>query len=152
MKKPLALAIGLTLATLAPNAFAITDEEGSAALQFNLSPPGARSLGMGGAFIGLADDATAAASNPAGLLQLAAPEVSVEFRSSYYDTPYVDGGSYSTNPFSTAGLNVSRDSERVGGVSFLSFVYPRENWALAVYRQEALNFKTSFASATSKPR
>lgn len=147
MKKPLALAIGLSLAALAPNAFAITDEEGSAALQFNLSPPGARSLGMGGAFIGLADDATAAASNPAGLLQLAAPEVSVEFRSSYYDTPYVDGGSYSTNPFSTAGLNVSRDSERVGGVSFLSFVYPRENWAIAFYRQEALNFKTSFASA-----
>ncbi len=147
MKNKLALAIGLSFAVLAPNAFAITDEEGSAALQFNLSPPGARSLAMGGAFIGLADDATAAASNPAGLLQLAAPEVSVEFRSSYYDTPYVDGGSYSTSPFSTAGLNVSRDAERVGGVSFLSFVYPQENWALAFYRQEALNFKTSFASA-----
>lgn len=147
MKKNLALAIGLALSTLAPSAFAITDEEGSAALQFNLAPPGARSLGMGGAFIGLADDATAAASNPAGLLQLAAPEVSVEFRNSGYDTPYVDGGSYSSSPFSTDGLNISRDSENVGGFSFLSFVYPQENWALAFYRQEALNFKTSFVSA-----
>lgn len=146
MKRQLALAVTLALSAIAPSAFAITDEEGSAALQFNFSPPGARSLGMGGAFIGLADDATAAVTNPAGLLQLAAPEISLEFRSNYYDTPYVDGGSYTTDPFSTAGLNVSRDSERVGSVSFLSFVYPKENWALAFYRQEALNFKTAFVS------
>jgi len=32
--------------------------------QFNFSPPGARSLGMGSSFIGLADDATASESNP----------------------------------------------------------------------------------------
>jgi long-subunit fatty acid transport protein len=38
---------------------------------------GARALGMGGAFIGVADDATAASWNPAGLIQLETPEVSV---------------------------------------------------------------------------
>jgi long-chain fatty acid transport protein len=45
------------------------------------SPPtpvgsGARAEGMGGAFIGIADDATAASWNPAGLIQLERPEVS----------------------------------------------------------------------------
>ena len=38
---------------------------------------GARALGMGGAFIGVADDATAASWNPAGLIQLETPEVSI---------------------------------------------------------------------------
>lgn len=38
---------------------------------------GARALGMGQAFIGIADDATAASWNPAGLIQLERPEISV---------------------------------------------------------------------------
>lgn len=38
---------------------------------------GARALGMGGAFIAVADDATAASWNPAGLNQLDHPEISV---------------------------------------------------------------------------
>ena len=38
---------------------------------------GARALGMGGAFIGVADDATAASWNPAGLIQLEKPELSI---------------------------------------------------------------------------
>ena len=38
---------------------------------------GARALGQGGAFIAVADDATAASWNPAGLIQLEKPEVSI---------------------------------------------------------------------------
>ncbi|MBF0525308.1 MAG: outer membrane protein transport protein [Deltaproteobacteria bacterium] len=38
---------------------------------------GARALGMGGAFIAVADDATAASWNPGGLIQLETPELSV---------------------------------------------------------------------------
>ncbi len=38
---------------------------------------GARALGMGGAFIAVADDATAASWNPGGLIQLENPEVSI---------------------------------------------------------------------------
>ena len=47
-----------------------TNSEINAGIQFNFSNPGARSLGFGGAFIGLADDATAAYTNPAGLTNL----------------------------------------------------------------------------------
>lgn len=38
---------------------------------------GARALGMGGAFISIADDATAASWNPGGLVQLKRPELSI---------------------------------------------------------------------------
>lgn len=44
---------------------------------FNPVGSGARALGMGGAFISVADDATAASWNPGGLIQLEHPEVSV---------------------------------------------------------------------------
>ncbi|MBW1856357.1 MAG: hypothetical protein JRJ00_17135, partial [Deltaproteobacteria bacterium] len=43
---------------------------------------GARAVGMGGAFIAVADDATAASWNPAGLTQLKKPEIS--FAYSYF--------------------------------------------------------------------
>src|SRR3954462_10209801 len=57
-----------------------TDIESLSGLQFNFGNPGARSLGMGGAFLGLADDASAAEANPAGLTILRKPEVSIEGR------------------------------------------------------------------------
>ena len=38
---------------------------------------GARALGIGGAFLSIADDATAASWNPGGLVQLKKPEVSI---------------------------------------------------------------------------
>lgn len=45
-------------------------------LDLNISGAGARAKGMGGAFIGIADDATAVGWNPAGLAQLDRPEAS----------------------------------------------------------------------------
>ena len=44
---------------------------------------GARAAGMGGAFIAVADDATAASWNPAGLIHLEKPEISVVY--SYFN-------------------------------------------------------------------
>lgn len=44
---------------------------------FNPVGSGARALGMGGAFIAVADDATAASWNPGGLIQLERPEISM---------------------------------------------------------------------------
>lgn len=50
-------------------------------IKINSSPnpvgSGARATGMGGAFIAIADDATAASWNPGGLMQLETPEVSI---------------------------------------------------------------------------
>jgi len=44
---------------------------------FNPVGSGARAIGMGGAFIAVADDATAASWNPGGLIQLEKPEISL---------------------------------------------------------------------------
>lgn len=57
-----------------------TDEEIFQEFKFNFSPPGARAAAMGKAFIGLADDTTAAETNPAGLTTLLTPEFSVEYK------------------------------------------------------------------------
>lgn len=146
MKKLLVLAIGAALLGSASTAFAITDEEGNASIQFNFSPPGARSLGMGGAFLALADDATAAFTNPAGLVQLASPEISLEVRQTEYSTQFAESGSFATAPFSTNGLGYGDSQTDVRNISFLSWVIPMENWSLALYRHEFLNFETDFAS------
>jgi len=76
----------------------LSAQGGPTTLQFSFSNPGARSLGLGGAFVALADDATAAFANPAGLVQLTRPEVSIEGRYWSYSTPFTAGGRISGQP------------------------------------------------------
>src|ERR1700752_2465848 len=118
MRKALLFLAICALAT-APVAAQNTDIESLAGLQFNFGNPGARSLGMGGAFLGLADDASAAEANPAGLTILRKPEFSIEARN--YQEQQI---------FSTSGTfpDIQRTafnhySDRVD-VTFGSFVYP----------------------------
>src|SRR5262245_62685039 len=61
-------------------------------LQFDFINPGAKSLALGGAFVGVADDATAAFSNPAGLTRLDGSEVSGELRGFRVSTPFLSAG------------------------------------------------------------
>lgn len=90
-----------------------------AQIEFGTSPnpvgSGARALGMGGAFIAIADDATAASWNPGGLTQLELPEISVV--GGYYyrqeENNFVD------HPESTIGQNVSQSN-----LNYLSISYP----------------------------
>ena len=70
--------LALVLLLAFPLAAQNVDIEALSGLQFNFGNPGARSLGMGGAFLGLADDASAAEANPAGLTILRKPEFSIE--------------------------------------------------------------------------
>ena len=109
-------------------------ELGSASPTFSFFPPGARSMGMGGAFIAIADDATAAEANPGGLVILSKPEVSAHFRlgsfqrefPNYFDVPQTSDtfGAFSTSP------------------SFFSVVFPFEWAALSVYYHQQANFAT----------
>jgi long-subunit fatty acid transport protein len=125
-----------------------TAQEGPVAFEFSFSNPGARSLGLGGAFAALADDATAAFANPAGIVQLLEPEVSIEGRSWSYDTPFVRGGRASGEPTgigldSVSGLSYGVSANDLAGVSFLSFVYPGKKWSLAAYRHRWADFALS---------
>lgn len=121
--------------------------------QFDVLAPGARSLGMGGAFVAVADDATAALANPAGLTQLPATEVSVEGRFRNALAPFVSGGRLSGQP-TNIGLDtvatpvLDEASEWVNGLSFASVVFagPQRSWAIAGYRHETLKFRSAFES------
>ncbi|MCP4202027.1 MAG: hypothetical protein GY769_08845 [bacterium] len=95
----LGVVLALALCALvAPEAAAQTNDEINAGLQFNFSPPGARTMALGNAFVGRADDATAAFANPAGLVWLTRPEVSTEARSSTFTTRYPHLGSATGQP------------------------------------------------------
>ncbi len=115
----------------------LPNTEGMSGLQFNFSAPGARSLAMGGAFLGRADDSTAAFANPAGLTNLFSPEIAAEYRFNDFDTPYTSGGTYPDVDRSTA-------SDSANNLSYLSFVYPMEKWVFALYRQEFMDFSSRF--------
>jgi long-chain fatty acid transport protein len=146
MKRVLCMAVSAALLASAGSALAITDSETNASIPFSFSSPGARSLGMAGAFLGLADDATAAYTNPAGLTQLVQTEISLEARHTSYSTPYIDGGSATLQPFSAAGLNISEQDSSNSNLSYLSAVIPHDRWAFAFYRHELARFDTDFTT------
>ncbi|HKB78855.1 MAG TPA: outer membrane protein transport protein [Thermoanaerobaculia bacterium] len=111
-----------------------TDIESLSGLQFNFGNPGARSLGMGGAFLGLADDASAAEANPAGLTILRKPEFSLEARNIQQDQIFTTNGTY-PDLKRTAFTAYSNRIEPV----FASFVYPlHNNFTVGVYYHEPL--------------
>ncbi len=82
----------LTVALAAAPLAAQSNDEIQTGTQFNFSTPGARSLALGGAFLGLADDATAAYTNPAGLAQLVAAEFSAEGRAFTFTSRFGEAG------------------------------------------------------------
>jgi long-subunit fatty acid transport protein len=105
-------------------------------------------MGFGGAFVALADDATAAFANPSGLVQLTRPEVSAEGRRWGYSTPYTAGGRLEGVPSgigldTEVGLRIAESSVDITGLSFLSFVYPTGDWSFAVYRHQLATFELS---------
>jgi long-subunit fatty acid transport protein len=117
-------------------------------LELSYSNPGARSMGFGGAFVALADDATAAFANPSGLVQLTRPEVSAEGRRWSYSIPYTTGGRLEGVPSgigldTSVGLRTAESSADIAGLSFLSFVYPKGDWSIALYRHELASFAFS---------
>lgn len=123
-------------------------QEAIVPLQLSFSDPGARSMGFGGAFVGLADDATAAIANPAGLTQLLKPEISLEARHWRHSIPFTEGGRLENLPSgfgldTTVGLRRPTSDYDVTGISFLSFAYPRGNWSFALYRHQLAELEFS---------
>ncbi len=106
-------------------------------VQFNFNIPSARAVGLGGAFVAIADDATAGMANPAGLTVLTKPEISSHFKVSRF-THGENAG--------TADDNNKRRNFRddVGSQSYLSLVYPYDKFSFSLYRQELINFESSF--------
>jgi long-subunit fatty acid transport protein len=120
-------------------------------LQFDFLTPGARSLAMGGAFVGAADDATAAFANPAGLTQLSRKEISAEGRFRRIQTPFLQGGRVS-GTVSGIGLDTidgpsyGTDTDYHTSPAFLSLTLPAGPVTLAVYRHDAVGIENTFFS------
>ena len=76
---------------------------------------GARALGMGGAFIAVADDATAASWNPGGLIQLEKPEVSLVGAVFYR----VEDNEFGTDPEASGSQSVTD-----ANINYFSIAYP----------------------------
>ncbi len=126
------IAIAIVLAA-APSLGQNTDIEALSGLQFNFSNPGARSLGMGGAFIARADDATAAEANPAGLTTLRRPEIAIDMRDMRVSQTIEVGGTW---PWLTSIEVPARDLD----ISFASVVVPLGDFAVAASYSRKLDF------------
>src|SRR5919106_3525316 len=123
--------LALILLVALPLSAQNVDIEALSGLQFNFGNPGARSLGMGGAFLGLADDASAAEANPAGLTILRKPEVSLELRNYEENQIFTTSGTF-PDIERTAFKHYSK---RVN-VSFASAVVPVKNFTFGAYYHE----------------
>ena len=91
------------------------------ASSFNPIGSDAIAMGIGGAFIAVADDATAASRNPAGLIQLLHPEASYVLNS----TRLVEKNNFNTIDLSETYHNdeFSNTSDDIN-TNFVSFLYP----------------------------
>lgn len=99
---------------------------------FSVSTPGARANAMGGAFIGVADDATAAITNPSGLMFLTRTQVYFEVKG---PNRHIDAfGDLVGSPAGLSFLGVStpvNDRVAVGFVRHEFFNYEDEAWGFS---------------------
>jgi hypothetical protein len=114
---------------------------------------------MGGTFIALADDATAAEANPAGLTQLSRPEISIHGRHSEIEIDTLDINAFTALvqlngertfpsrllPASRVGNAFATDTRilfepEVDEVSFASYVKPYDTYTFSVFYQRATDF------------
>jgi len=93
----------------------ITSDRLEVPSSYNPVGSGARAIGMGGAFIAIADDATAASWNPGGLIQLETPEISLV--GTYFSrTEELDFGN---NPEASGSERINSQN-----INYLSAAYP----------------------------
>jgi len=103
-----------------------TNEEAFREFQFNFSPPGARANGMGSAFIGLADDASATYANPAGLAYLRDPALTLE----YAYTSFQEISGSGSGPIN---YGYSQEPVTFEDISFFSFNFRIREWYFALF-------------------
>ncbi len=111
--------------------------------QFNFSSPGARASAMGRTFIGIANDASTAISNPAGLVNLTKPQVYFEYKHTELRSRRLAEGDSLSPPFKTTTFRTDLDS-----FSFFNVAYPiTDKVAVSFTRHEFLNQKENFSLA-----
>jgi long-subunit fatty acid transport protein len=100
---------------------------------------GARALGMGGAFIGVADDATAASWNPGGLIQLETPEISIV--GSYVNR--IEDLTFNEDPDASGTQEISKTSLNYFSAA-LPFTALNRNMIVSINYQNLYDFARSW--------
>jgi len=121
-----------------------------AGVEFTSSPnpvgSGARAIGMGGAFIAVADDATAASWNPGGLVQLERPELSVVGEGFYR----LENNNFADFPGASGEQSSSKAS-----LNYLSVAYPfalwNRNMIVALNYQHLYDFSRNWNLTLASP-
>ncbi len=149
-----AFALAACLAGLSGSARALTDEEIFRNLPVNNLPPGPRAAAMGGAYVGIAGDATAPLTNPAGLHALSSTQIFLEFRALDPKNPEPfrsNVGSLAVDPVTGArelpylSLNSASIADSQSDLSFIGFVWPldlaggKRRLRFEVSRQDAIH-------------
>ena len=139
----------LTAAILlaAPCMFAQHNNRSARDLQFQFRNPGARSLGFGGAFIGLADDATAPVANPAGMVRTSRRSASLEFNYNRMDNriPFQGGQILQTDLFAfDFNFEESEAPEDTFQVPYLAVVFPHDQIRYGFFVHQQANLERSY--------
>lgn len=134
----------ITLLLLAGPALGQLESPLLSKIQLNLVNPGGKSLAMGGAFVALADDATAALANPAGLTQLTAWQVGGSGKLFYFG-PELQRALYDLQPDGTYQEFLQEEDRPQGRqeeLEFVSVVGPLgERLSVAAYRAVNLRYR-----------
>ncbi len=113
---------------------------------FNPVGSGARAIGMGGAFIAAADDATAASWNPGGLIRLTLPEFSI-VTAGFHRGEDID---FRTNPEAAGSQSVYEKN-----INYLSITYPfglfNRNMVLSLSYQHLYDLSRDWQFAYENP-
>ncbi len=123
-------------------------------IKLNLVNPGGKSLALGGAFVSLADDATAALANPAGLPQLSMKEAGISGKGFFFE-PNLPQPNYtyisSGQGWRNEGLNEKSVSDSVQDLEYVSLVWPvSTNVVVAGYRAVNLRYQLSTEDFTNQ--
>lgn len=118
-------------------------------LQFRFGNPGARSQGFGGAFIGLADDATAPVANPAGMLRTAKRSLAFEINYERQDNeiPFYGGTIQQQNIFEfDFNFTESEAPENTFQIPYLAVVFPQNNMRYGFFLHQQANLKRAYST------
>jgi len=105
---------------------------------FFVPPRAARPASMGGAFIGVANDATAAAINPAGLSFLLRPEISLSQALGWQKRQF-PVGSFAETEGTQSQANLIFDQ------TLVNIVYPQWGFTFALFRQVIFRSESDFS-------
>ncbi len=134
MRTALKLVSGLLL-LCAVSVWGQSNERVYEELDFRFVTPGARAIAMGKTFVGLADDATAAYTNPAGLSNLMEQELSLEIMTTDIDHHrFIPSENGETQIF----------GDRVYAPSFFSYALPGKNFTFSFFRNVVQDHEEDF--------